>query len=79
MSKLERFKYSGDTYFYHVEQPALYLYDKKDVVHVLIYECVDYGGNRYIVEWRIPGTRDRDIVYAKRMSLKLTPCKLNRR
>lgn len=70
---LETFRFNKHSYFYDSEKPHMYWYEKKDSEHILIYKCRNYIGHPFKVEWRIPGSSDLTITYAKRMALKMEP------
>lgn len=67
------FRYNKHTYFFNADKPHMYWYEKKDSEHILIYHCRNYIGHPFKVEWRIPGTSNTNISYAKRMALCIEP------
>lgn len=69
----ERIRYMGNTFFFNPDDHEHYFFDKADMSHVIIYIARDYAGVEHRAEWRIPGTKDKDVNYARRMSLKLPP------
>lgn len=77
--RLEQFRYMGNSYCYNIDQQERYLYDGTDCCHVLLYECTDYFGLVYKAEWRIPGRKEKGLLYARRLTLKLLPWDVNRK
>ena len=69
----ERINYCGNTYFFYLDKPLVYWFDKTSTTHIIVYDCTGYGGLNYRAEWRIPGTREKGIEYAQRMATKLSP------
>jgi hypothetical protein len=75
---IERIKFLGVTYLFYPDKPEFYYFDKKAMCHIIIYTVKDYAGVKYTAEWKIPGTQDKDILYARRMALKLPPWYVDR-
>ena len=78
MTKIERIRFLGNTYSFRPDKPDFYFFDKKSMCHIIIYTVKDYVGVKYTAEWKIPGTQDKDILYARRMALKLPPWYVDR-
>lgn len=70
---LHTFRFNKHTYYFDINSPYMYWHERKDSEHILIYNCRNYIGHPFKVEWRIPGTSDMTITYAKRMALVMEP------
>lgn len=73
---LEKIKYKNTAYFFDIENPRYYYFDEKNIVHVISYTLRDYEGTKVFALWKIPGTDAKDIKYAQRLVLLLTPNRL---
>ncbi len=76
---LELLRYQNITYYFDPIKPLFYLFDKENVCHVLMYSVRDYCGLEYSAQWKIPGTNESDVLYAKRWVLRLAPVSVTRR
>ena len=76
---LERIKYLKVVYFVDESKPDFYMFDSKNVCHVLLMKMTTYEGIEYTGEWHIPGTARKDISYAKRLALKISPWRVHER
>ena len=68
---MQAVRYLGNTYYYDPDKPHCYYYEKEQCTNCISYIARDYGGNKYKLEWRILGTRDK--AYTIRMTEKLAP------
>lgn len=70
---LQSTRQDNTRYFYELDKPEFYGFDSLNMVHVIRYILRDYGNAMYTGEWKVPGTERKDVEYAKRWTLLLTP------